>query len=172
MSANERDLVEQIHRGEIERLRQKKAKERALVEAMFQQALERPQAQEESSRALVEAVHREAFDPVRRDPPPVERPREVHYSELLEAKPGEPLAAEWNTYRREVGRLLSDGQAGRHVLIKGEQIIGTFDTSEAAYEAGWKHYPHEPFFVHAIRAEEPSLRIRGVNVPWPSSLTR
>jgi hypothetical protein len=93
----------------------------------------------------------------------------VHYTELPEAKPGESLAEEWNTYRREVGRLLAEGHQGRYVLIKDETIIGIYDTDSAAAEEGAKRYLLKPHLVHPIRTEEPYLRIRGINYPWPTS---
>ena len=45
-----------------------------------------------------------------------------------EAPPDSPLATEWNFYRRQVGRLLAEGNQGKWVLIKGERIIGIWDT--------------------------------------------
>ena len=41
----------------------------------------------------------------------------IPHTELPAAKPCEELATEWNTYRREVGRLLAEGQDGKFVLI-------------------------------------------------------
>jgi hypothetical protein len=147
MSANERELVEQLHREAIDQHRKQKERE----------------------RALVEQVHREAWEHYGQKPPsPAESPRGVHYTELPEAKPGEVFADEWNTYRREVGRLLAEGHEGSYLLIKGEAILGIYESWDAARQAGLKRFLREPFFVHPIRAEEPYLRIRGVNFPWPS----
>ncbi len=92
----------------------------------------------------------------------------IHYMDLPAAEAGAPLAQEWDIYRREVGRLLAEGHQGRHVVIKGTQIIGIFDTWQEAREAGLKLFRLEPFFVHPIRDREPFLRIRGVNLPCPS----
>jgi hypothetical protein len=125
--------------------------------------------QKPSDRELVEQVHREVADGRLRLPPrPVGSARGIPYTQLPAAKPGEALAEEWDTYRREVGRLLADGQDGRYVLIKGQDIIGIFETFDAAHWAGAQRYLGEPFFVHPIRAEEPYLRIRGINHPWPN----
>jgi hypothetical protein len=41
-----------------------------------------------------------------------ERPT-IHYSELAPAPPGSALGAEWETYRREVGRLIVQGARGQ-----------------------------------------------------------
>jgi hypothetical protein len=127
---------------------------------------------DENVRKLVEAIHREAVEASRGQPfPPVQLPT-VHFTDLPEASPGEPLALEWNTYRREVGRLLTEGQEGKFVLIKDGTIIGLFDAWDAARAAGLHRYLLEPFLVHEVRAEEPYLRIRGLNFPWPNSRSR
>jgi hypothetical protein len=169
MTEDGRELVEALHRQAVQRHQQQKQKERELIEAAFRAALERQRQQQQTEHDLVKQVHGQAVADARRNAAPVEPPRGVHYTELPEAKPGQPLAEEWNTYRREVGRLLAEGQDGRHVLIKGSDILGIFDTFDAAYEAGVGRFPQGPFFVHPIRAEEPYLRIRGINLPWPSS---
>jgi hypothetical protein len=169
MNEDGRESVEALHREAVPRHQQQKQKERELVEAMFRAALERQRQQEKAEHYLVKQVHGQAAEEARRNPPAVEPPRGVHHTELVEATPGQPLAEEWNTYRREVGRLLAEGRDGQHVLIKGSEILGFFDTFDAAYEAGVNRFLREPFFVHTIRAEEPYLRIRGVNYPWPTS---
>jgi hypothetical protein len=88
------------------------------------------------------------------------RPQGTHYKQLPEFKPGDTFYQEWNLYRRETGRLLAQGMEGKFVLIKGAELVGIFDTWRAAREAGVKRYLLEPFFVHAIRVEEPYLRIK------------
>src|SRR5437868_3856214 len=82
---------------------------------------ERPPDELERERTLIEKIHRQAVEPYRQSPPlpPVEPPT-IPCTELPEAKPDSPLYHEWNYYRREVGRLLAEGQEGRFVLIKGE----------------------------------------------------
>jgi hypothetical protein len=98
--------------------------------------------------------------------------RGVHYTDLPEAKPGEVLYLEWNTYRRIVGRLLAEGNEGRFVLIKGEEVLGLYDTWKAARTAGLERFLLEPFLVKPVLVEEPPLRVRGVNYPWPTRLSR
>jgi hypothetical protein len=170
MNEDGRDLVEKLHREAAQPHHEQKQKIRQLVEAMFRAALERERQQQQHEQALIDSLPGEAGEDSRRDPPlPPGPPRGVHYTELLEVQPGQALAEEWNTYRREVGRLLAEGQDGRHVLIKGGEIVGIFDTFDAAHEAGLQRYLREPFFVHPIRAEEPCLRLAGINCPWPSS---
>jgi hypothetical protein len=80
----------------------------------------------------------------------------VHWTELLQETSG-PLATEWNFYLREIGRLLAEGHEGRWLLIKGEEIIGIWDTynevTAAQRELG------QPVFVHRILAIEPRIRL-------------
>jgi hypothetical protein len=173
MSANERELVEQLHRQAMEDYLREKQRGREMVEAMFRAALEREREAKAHERAVVERVHREAIEQGNfQTLPPRETPRAVPYTELPEAKPGEPLAEEWNVYRREVGRWLAEGLEGRHVLIKGQEVIGIYGSSEEAVAAGLQRYLLQPFLVHPIRTEEPFLRIRGINYPWPVSRLR
>jgi hypothetical protein len=122
----------------------------------------------DTGRSLVEAMHRQAAERGFGTVPQPGKPLAVHYSELMEALPGEALAVEWNTYRQEIERLLRQGQEGRYVLIKDNAVIGIYDTWEAAREAGLSRFLLEPFLVHPIRSEEPYLRVRGLNYPCPS----
>src|SRR5207247_2194922 len=52
--------------------------------------------------------------------------RTIPYTELPPAQPGNPLATEWELFRREVGRLLAEGHEGKTVLIKDDNIIGIY----------------------------------------------
>jgi hypothetical protein len=78
----------------------------------------------------------------------------VHYTELSPAHPNSPLAVEWEFYRREVGRLLAEGNEGKHILIKGEQIIGLFDSHLEALDAGYEHFLRQSFLVHQVQTRE------------------
>ncbi|MBL8796630.1 MAG: hypothetical protein JNM56_22200 [Planctomycetia bacterium] len=53
----------------------------------------------------------------------------------------EPIKAEIRTYLRELPRLLAEGQEGRFVLIKGDQVISVWDTFDDACQAGRERYP-------------------------------
>ncbi len=110
MTENSSDPVVRLHR---EAVQSRQERQRAQLEALFEQAVQRQPEQDERDKSLVEQTHREA----------VERgqtgvlaasgaPRGVHYTELPEAVPGQPLADEWNTYRRNVGRWLGEGRGG------------------------------------------------------------
>jgi hypothetical protein len=82
----------------------------------------------------------------------------IHYTELAPAEPGSVLAAEWETYRREVGRLLAEGHEGKWVLIKGDEVIGLFDSQQQALAAGSERFLLQPKLVHHVLSREPVLR--------------
>jgi hypothetical protein len=92
----------------------------------------------------------------------------VHYTELPEGTAGGSLAEEWNTYGREVARLLAEGHEGKFVLIKKAAIIGLFPSWDGAYQEGVKHSLLQPMLIHEIRPVESILRVRGYNLPCPT----
>src|SRR5262249_54811440 len=89
----------------------------------------------------------------------------IHHSQLQLASPDESLFQEWNTYCREVNKLLSEGLEGKFVLIKETAIIGVFDSEDDALEEGNRRFLRNPFLIQQIREFEPLLRIRGFNMP-------
>jgi hypothetical protein len=78
----------------------------------------------------------------------------VHYTELLPAQPGSPLAVEWEFYRREVGRLLAEGNEGKHIVIKGEEIIGLYNTHLEALAAANQRFLGQGFLIHQVQTRE------------------
>src|SRR5262245_291577 len=60
----------------------------------------------------------------------------IHYSELGPARPDDPNALAWETYRREVARLIADGHEGKSVLLHDDQIAWIFDSWEEAKREG------------------------------------
>ena len=78
----------------------------------------------------------------------------IGWDELPTPEPGSVLAEEWNTYRREVSRLLKEGHENQHVLIKGSQIIGIWKSHEEALQEGYKRYLMQAFLVHQVRTRE------------------
>jgi hypothetical protein len=159
MNENGHELVEQMHREAAQHYLEQKQKGRDLVEAMFREALEREREQKQRERALVEQVHREAIEQGRVEPvQPYERPT-IHYTELPAPQPDSQLFQEWNFYRREVERLLAEGQEGRFLLIKGENIIGIWDTEEEAEAVALQNYLMQPCLIHQVRSREPLVRM-------------
>jgi hypothetical protein len=166
MSENGRESAEQSHGEMVQRYREAKQKGRELVEAMFRQALEGERARKEQERALVEEVHRAALQQSQSLPlPPCERPT-IPSSELPPAQPDSPLYEEWEFYRREVGRLLAEGQEGRFILIQGEEIIGIWDTAEDAEAVAHHRYFMQPCLIHQVRSREPLLRLSSRARRW------
>jgi hypothetical protein len=115
---------------------------------------------DEAARALVVAMHRAAAEEYRKQPqpPPSSCPRTMHFSQLTESDPNSPLGLEWNTYLKNLGRLLQEGHANKHILIKGDQIMGMWDTHVAALTEGYRLFPGQPIFVHQILENEPIYR--------------
>jgi hypothetical protein len=92
-------------------------------------------------------------------PLPSTGPATIPYTELPDAKPDSPLFEEWNYYRREVGRLLAEGQEGRFILIKGATIVGIWDTQGEAKAVAIQKYLMKPCLIHQIRSREPLVRM-------------
>jgi len=105
-------------------------------------------------------------NPPRPQPPP-ERPT-IHWTELAEATPGSRIATEWNFYRKQVGRLLAEGHEGRWVLIKGEEIIGIWDTEKEADQVRVQRYLMQDVLLMQILEREPILRGGGYHRLWHS----
>jgi hypothetical protein len=159
MSENGRELVKQMHQEAVDRYQQQKQKERELVEAIFREAVEREREQKQRQRLLVEQVHREAIEQGRVEPLPPYAPPTIPYTELPAPQPDSPISLEWNFYRREVGRLLAEGQEGKFILIKGEDIIGIWDTRAEAKAVALQKYLMQPCLIHQIRSREPVVRM-------------
>ena len=92
---------------------------------------------------------------------------QIHYSELPDLKPGDPLQQAWNVYRREAGRLIAEGHEKKFVLINGDEIVGLFETWGDASQEGYRRSLHEPFLIRQVLTYEPILKVRGYNLPCP-----
>ena len=90
---------------------------------------------------------------------PFPRPQRRYTGPFPPAQPGEPLAAEWETYRREIGKLLANGLEGKYALIRGDEIVGIYDSWNAARRVGLEKYLLTAHMVHPIIAEEPVIRM-------------
>jgi hypothetical protein len=97
----------------------------------------------------------------------VERPS-IHFSELPESTPDSPIATEWNFYLTQVGRLLTEGHAGKWVLIKGEAIIGIWDAEEDADQVRLQKFSMQHVLLKQICVREPVLRGGGHFRSWRS----
>jgi hypothetical protein len=122
---------------------------------------------DESPEELVRRHHREAIERMHLLPPHQRERPTIPYTELPEQPPGSAYYEEWKTYRREVERLLAENQEGRFALIKGDAIVGVFDTREEADELGRRRFPTTPYLVKPIRSREPLVRVRELVFAWP-----
>jgi hypothetical protein len=77
---------------------------------------------------------------------------------LPDMQPGSVIEQEWNTFRRERPRLLAEGHEGQWVLVKGDTIIGIWDTRREACRQGYKRYLREAFLVHQLQYVEKPIR--------------
>lgn len=114
----------------------------------------------EEGRKLVEEMHRKAAEAL---PPDFmdrfkREPATIHWSELPPATPGAG-AEEWETYRREVGRLLAEGREGQWALIKNSEIVGFWTAEEEAIVEGCRRFYPQVFLVHQIQERERLLKI-------------
>jgi hypothetical protein len=124
---------------------------------------------------------RDGNDPVRRSPPEEvgrlpptpsgpsgpSTPPTIPYTHLPDAPPDSPIATEWGFYRRIVGRLLTEGHEGKWLLIKGEQLVGIWDTMAEADVVRLERFAMQPVLMKQVLAREPVLRI-GHNRLCPS----
>jgi hypothetical protein len=92
-------------------------------------------------------------------------PLTIPYTELPPVKPGETFETEWETYRAKVGQWLADGLEGKHVLIKGSNVLGFWDSQEEALAAGYEKFLTQPFLIHHVLRQEPLLRV-GAYFRW------
>ena len=68
-----------------------------------------------------------------------------------------PLATELAFYDASRAQLLS-AHRGKYALIKGKELIGVFDSSEAAVNEGTAKFGLEPFLVKLIIDVEPEAQ--------------
>jgi hypothetical protein len=92
--------------------------------------------------------------------------RTIHYTKLPASQGDKPGDVEYETYRREVGRLLAEGHEGKFALIKNDQVVGLYESFDAANVEGRKRWLWEAFCVKQLLTWEPILRIQGYDAPW------
>lgn len=87
-------------------------------------------------------------------------PNYISYRDLPPMRPDSPLTVEYDLYRKEVGRLLAEGHAGRWILIKNAEM-GIWDTRDEAMTAAYNRFVGQDFFVQQILEWE-----RVYRAPW------
>jgi hypothetical protein len=61
-----------------------------------------------------------------------------------------PLLRELTTYHRHLPALLNAGDAGRFVVIKGDELCKVWDTYPDANQYGIERFGDEPFMVQRV----------------------
>jgi hypothetical protein len=54
------------------------------------------------------------------------------------------------TYLRELPRMIEEGHAGRHALVKGDEVVSIWDTQGDAIQAGRERFGLDPIFVKKV----------------------
>jgi hypothetical protein len=110
-------------------------------------------------RELIERLCGDEMQRLRTElPSAAPQPQTIPYTELPEDTSQGPGAAEWNHYRREVGRLLAQGHEGKWVLIKGEEVIGIWQSRNEAKAVALERYLMQPVLIRQVLSREPLLR--------------
>jgi hypothetical protein len=114
----------------------------------------------ETEEDLIVRLHREEAERMRREgplPQLAETPS-IPHTDLPQAHPDSLLFVEWDTYRREVRRLLAEGKEGQFALIKGQQLVVMYATEREALDRAYRLFPCQLFLVHQVREREPLLQ--------------
>jgi hypothetical protein len=101
-----------------------------------------------------------------RQPVPARPTQTIPCTELPDDSSDSRAAKNWNFYRREVARLLAEGQEGHWVLISDEKIAGIWPTEEEANRVRLHRFLMQDVLVHQILTREPILR--GPTRTWRS----
>jgi len=71
-----------------------------------------------------------------------------------------PLAQELETYYTHKAELLQEAR-GKYVLIKGEQIVGIYESQEEAFLEGWRRFRGTGYLARKIHEGEKVYYIGG-----------
>ncbi len=162
------EIVVSLSAEQLERLRERARQAGVSPEECARTALEKwlGQPTQEPPRGIRTLSPEEAAfirqqlasAPPRPPCPEVKRPT-IHYTQLEDFPPDDPLYNEWNTCRRELPRLIAEGHEGKFVLVKGAEIIGLYPSYLEANAEGCRRFLTEPFLIHEIQTEIPLLRL-------------
>lgn len=74
------------------------------------------------------------------------------------------LEQESRAYREiHLPRLLTEGKVGKYALVKGEALIGVYNTFDEALQVGYDRWLHEDIFIKQIvEKEEPRYFSRNI----------
>jgi hypothetical protein len=104
-----------------------------------------------TGRELVERQHREALAQIRAEGLGRLPESMDPVASLPDLAPGPPIAAEWDSFRKELEWLISQGNRGRIALVKTGHPITTWDTLRDALQAARLLYGNEPCLFQEIQ---------------------
>jgi hypothetical protein len=122
----------------------------------------------EANREMWERIVQAEREQLLANPPkprPIQLPT-IHYTQLPEDSSDGQLTKEWNFYRHVVGRLLAEGHEGKWVLIKGEEIVGIWNTMDEADSVRLEKFLMQSVLMKQILTNEPVLRGGGYLRRW------
>lgn len=76
----------------------------------------------------------------------------------MSGPPGEVLAEERRFYAAQRESLLR-AYEGKYVLIKGSELVGAFDTPNAAYEEGLRRFGNVAMLIVQVRRDQPTSQV-------------
>jgi hypothetical protein len=80
-----------------------------------------------------------------------EKNGEISLDEVRDIPDGQPFAREWRAFKRDVVRLVQEGQAGKFAVFHGDRLVGIWDTQFLADQAGRQQCGGERFLIQEIQ---------------------
>ena len=88
----------------------------------------------------------------------------INLDQVPDIPDGEPFAREWRAFKRDVSRLVAEGQQGKFAVFQGDVLVGVWDTLFLADQAGRQQCGGEPFLIQEIQlALKPMPFLSAVN---------
>jgi hypothetical protein len=83
----------------------------------------------------------------------------IHYTQMPEPQADSPTYGQVMAFRRELPRLLAEGNEGKWALITKDQVIEVYPTFDEACNTGYERLLRG-FIVQLVREWQPVLRMR------------
>lgn len=64
------------------------------------------------------------------------------------------LERDFETYRRELPRLLQEGHANRYVIIRDDHVVSIWDTASDAIQAACEKFGLEPVAINKLNPQD------------------
>lgn len=85
-------------------------------------------------------------------------------AEAVDRRSAMALEKELSFFQSIRQRLIDERHEGKFALIKGEELIGTFDDPETAYSLAVSRFGREPFLIKQVLREEPTEQLPAVTL--------